>query len=102
MDGANINGLIILGLVVIFFVIVMLSGRKLKEYAVYTIDGDIYHLWRRQQNWWFDWGGEMIFYERDGVSRVIIEKHYVKRYKELKKGDWEIISEDIAKEKTEK
>lgn len=94
----NVYAIIILVAVLVFFGIVLFSGRKLKEYAIWNIDGEVLHLWRKQQDWWFDWSGGMAFYERDG-SRVIIEKHYVKRFKELKTGEWEKIEESLLKDK---
>jgi hypothetical protein len=90
----NINAIIVLVALVILFGIILVSGRKIKEYAVYYIDGEVDHLWRKQQNVWFEWGNEMVFYRQDGASRIILEKHYVKKYQELKSGEWEKIAEE--------
>jgi hypothetical protein len=58
----NIYDIVIFIVVLVFFAIVLFSGRKLKEYAVWHIDGEVLHLWRKQQDWWFDWSGGMVFF----------------------------------------
>jgi hypothetical protein len=93
----NYFGIVIIILVVAMFATILFSGRKLKEYAVYGVDGDILHLWRRQQNTWFEWGGNMVFYEdANGEIRTVIQSHWVKRYSELKDGEWEKLAKEIS------
>ena len=95
-------GVILFIAVIAFFLVIIFSGKKLKEYAVYGADGEVLHLWRKQQNMWYEWGGQLIFYEdASGKSRVIIQQHWIKRYRELKVGEWIAMAEAEKKEQEE-
>ena len=103
MENFNPYAIIIILAVIAFFVLILTSGRKLKEYAVYGVDGEILHLWRRQQNIWFEFGDSMVFYEDAGGNVLtIIQRHWVKRYKRLNEpSDWARLLEEEQKKKSE-
>lgn len=95
----NVYGIIIFVAVLAFFGVILFSGRKLKEYAVFGTDGEVLHLWRRRQNMWLEWSGDMVFYDKpDASSMTIVQKHWIKRYKELRTGEWVELEKQLKAE----
>lgn len=93
----NPYAIIVVVAVIVFFALVLFTGKKIKEYAVYGVDGEILHYWRRHQNSWLEWGGNMVFYESPKADKkVIIQQHWIKRIKELENGEWNIIAQQIS------
>lgn len=92
---------IAIAIIVFFFCMIVFGRGKLKEFAVYQPNGEVLHLWRRSQSWWFEWGGQMI-YQKDNTKngrKVIVGTHWYLRIEELAPGEWERLSAEIAKKK---
>jgi hypothetical protein len=93
---------VLLAIVVIFFGRVLFSSKKYKEYAVYMADGKVYHLYRREQDKWFEGFGQMVFYRKSEKDpnkylRINIGNHWYTVIKELENSEWA----EIEKQKNE-
>ncbi len=89
---------IAIAIFVFFFLMVVFGKGKLKEYAVYQPNGEVLHLFRRAQNFWFDFPGQMV-YQKENGKKVIIGTHWYLRIEELGAGDWGKIAEELKKRK---
>jgi hypothetical protein len=87
---------IFLAIIIFFFCMVVFGRGKLKEFAVYQPDGEVLHVWRKAQNFWFDWPGQMV-YQKENGKKVIIGSHWYLRIEELGAGEWDKIAEELKK-----
>jgi hypothetical protein len=95
-------GYILFALVIVFLGMVIFTGRKLKEWAVFKESGKVLHLWRKSQSQWFEFGGDKVFYKTNGKKVIFANHcHWVDRFEELAPGEWNEIVKMVEKEKKE-
>lgn len=92
---------VMIALIVFLFASIFFWKGKRKEYALYQPNGDVLHLYRRSQSFWFDWPGQMV-YENEKGKRIIIGTHWYLRIQELEEGEWVKIAEAQQKKEPEK
>ena len=89
---------VVLAIIVFFFGMILFGRGKRKEFAVYQPNGEVLHLFRKAQNFWFDWPGQML-YEKENGKKVVIGSHWYLRIEELAPGEWATLDAEFKKKK---